>query len=373
MTKKIFYLLTIGAVSFFACVGIVQATQTFTEDIAVPSIKVGSQGVGGVTFFNGTIVNQTTDSSGNGVAVTFGDDVRIDGTIFRTEGGGDNPLKVGDTIIPDLPNTYSLGTSSYLFKDGYFSGTVTTGTLAATSLSGTGIVSSANITDGAVATGDLADGAVTSAKITDGTIATGDLADSSITSAKITDGTIAAGDLASSSVTSAKITDGTIVTADLADSTVTSAKITDGTIAAGDIASDAVTANKILDGTITTADLGSGVVDTTQLANDSVDRDKINGQGGANIPIAYGTVHSNGTLYSGTSNVSTSWDAGNSRYEITITNEGYFYQDYVTVASVAGNPYFAETNSASDTLLITLRDTSSTARQGIFSFVVYKP
>jgi len=76
---------------------------THNEDLTVNatgifnSIKVGKQGVGGVTFFNGTIVNSTTD---NGVdnPVTFGDDVRIDGDIFRTEKGGDNELKVYDDI-----------------------------------------------------------------------------------------------------------------------------------------------------------------------------------------------------------------------------------------------------------------------------------
>ena len=99
---KIFYFLAIGLASFLACVGIVQATQTFTDAIAVPSLKVGSQGSGGVTFFNGTIVNETTDSEGNGIPITFGDDVRIDGTIYRgaTAGPGDSyPLKLYDDVI----------------------------------------------------------------------------------------------------------------------------------------------------------------------------------------------------------------------------------------------------------------------------------
>jgi len=33
----------------------------YTETLIVPSIKVGKQGVGGVTFFNGTIINNTTN------------------------------------------------------------------------------------------------------------------------------------------------------------------------------------------------------------------------------------------------------------------------------------------------------------------------
>ncbi|MBU1178697.1 hypothetical protein KJ903_05830 [Patescibacteria group bacterium] len=113
--------------------------------------------VGGVTYFNGTIVNAALDSSGNStIPVTFGDDVRIDGEIYRTEIGGDNPLKLADTMTPAANNTYDLGTSSYQFKDAYFAGTVNVGALG-----GSGIVSSANITDGAVATADIASGAIT--------------------------------------------------------------------------------------------------------------------------------------------------------------------------------------------------------------------
>ncbi|HEC84641.1 MAG TPA: hypothetical protein ENI48_05295, partial [Thioploca sp.] len=60
--------------------------------IFVDSLKVGEQGVGGVTFFNGTIINQTTDATtGEDKPVTFGDNVRIDGRVYRgaTAGTGD--------------------------------------------------------------------------------------------------------------------------------------------------------------------------------------------------------------------------------------------------------------------------------------------
>ncbi|MFH1171941.1 MAG: hypothetical protein V1778_05410 [bacterium] len=69
--------------------------------ILVDSIKVGAQGVGGVTFFNGTILNNTTDANNNGIPVTFGDDVRIDGALWRgaTQGPGDtNYLKLNDDV-----------------------------------------------------------------------------------------------------------------------------------------------------------------------------------------------------------------------------------------------------------------------------------
>ncbi|MDP3965047.1 MAG: hypothetical protein Q8Q20_05355 [bacterium] len=70
--------------------------------LSVDSLYVGGQGVGGVTFFNGTIVNSTTHTTtGLDNPVTFGDNVRIDGTIFRgdTEGPGDVfPIKLNDDV-----------------------------------------------------------------------------------------------------------------------------------------------------------------------------------------------------------------------------------------------------------------------------------
>jgi len=46
------------------------------------SIKIGQQGIGGVTYFNGSIVNNTS-SGGVLNPVTFGDDIRIDGRVWR--------------------------------------------------------------------------------------------------------------------------------------------------------------------------------------------------------------------------------------------------------------------------------------------------
>ena len=65
------------------------------------SVKIGKQGVGGVTFFNGSIVNETTDGVGNPVPVTFGDDVRIDGLLWRgaVSGPGDSmPIQLDDDV-----------------------------------------------------------------------------------------------------------------------------------------------------------------------------------------------------------------------------------------------------------------------------------
>ncbi|PIS42695.1 MAG: hypothetical protein COT24_02210 [Candidatus Kerfeldbacteria bacterium CG08_land_8_20_14_0_20_40_16] len=97
---KKFAFLTGIALAVLVSANIAWAVQNYNDGIAVPYLKVGSQGVGGVTFFNGTIINETTNS-GVDNPVTFGDNVRIDGTIFRgaTEGPGDDyPIKLNDDV-----------------------------------------------------------------------------------------------------------------------------------------------------------------------------------------------------------------------------------------------------------------------------------
>ncbi len=56
-------------------------------------VKIGDQGVGGVTQFNGTIINNTT-TNGLGNPVTFGDDVRIDGKLSRGALNASKPVWV---------------------------------------------------------------------------------------------------------------------------------------------------------------------------------------------------------------------------------------------------------------------------------------
>ncbi|MFC1721745.1 hypothetical protein ACFL0Z_02420 [Patescibacteria group bacterium] len=85
-------------------------------------ITIGEQGEGGVTFYNGTIVNNTTDSDGNENPVTVGDKMRIDSTIFRMEEGGTYPVQFGDSIVPTINNTYNIGTSTFKWKDLHLSG-----------------------------------------------------------------------------------------------------------------------------------------------------------------------------------------------------------------------------------------------------------
>ena len=119
----------------FALVGSVSASEaemlqpaelvTYDEDVDVNgtlsanSAYIGEEGVGGVTFFNGSIVNVGADTP-----VTVADDLRVDGEIWRIEKGGANPLKVSDHIVPTLDRTNNFGSPTQRWFNGYFSDTV---------------------------------------------------------------------------------------------------------------------------------------------------------------------------------------------------------------------------------------------------------
>ena len=90
-------------------------------------------------------------------------------------------------------------------------------------------------------------------------------------------------------------------------------------------------------------------------------------------PIAYATVAENGTVYSGTPNVSVSWNPSGA-YEVTIANENYNFRSYTTVVTVNGSaPVIATTNSSNNMLVIFLSDMTGAKVQRSFQFVVYKP
>ena len=103
MKKIAIVCLSVAVTTVICAVAVNAAGKVLGEGtIWVDSIQVGSQGVGGVTWFNGTILNDTTDVvTGEGVPVTFGDDVRIDGRLWRgaTAGPGDGqPFQINDDL-----------------------------------------------------------------------------------------------------------------------------------------------------------------------------------------------------------------------------------------------------------------------------------
>ncbi|NQU99953.1 MAG: hypothetical protein HQ538_04395 [Parcubacteria group bacterium] len=184
------FILLFSVFGLFALVGSVSASTaniiqpaedvTYNENIIVTSdYSITAEGPGyfqgglhidSVTFFNGTAVNNSTTDDGEDIPFTIGDNARIDGEIFRTEVGGDNPIKLADSIKPQTTAIYDLGTSSNRFRNIYLEGNITTnggiditsedvtitnGGLSITNgnLIGAGIVSSENIMNNSI-TGD---------------------------------------------------------------------------------------------------------------------------------------------------------------------------------------------------------------------------
>ena len=99
----------IVAAFIFVSFGVASATTDWNDDNVFNGtvnwfkngIRIGQQGSGGVTFFNGTIINETTDADENDNPVAFGDNVRIDGELWRgeTSGPGDDmPVKINDDL-----------------------------------------------------------------------------------------------------------------------------------------------------------------------------------------------------------------------------------------------------------------------------------
>jgi hypothetical protein len=91
-------------------------------------------------------------------------------------------------------------------------------------------------------------------------------------------------------------------------------------------------------------------------------------------PIAYATIdRTTGGVLVGTPNVSSTWNATYSRYEITISGVSYNFNTYVTTVTPIGGDFRATTDAVSGMLLVKVYDSSGTAVQRWFSFVTYKP
>ncbi|MFA5070273.1 MAG: hypothetical protein WC528_03245 [Patescibacteria group bacterium] len=203
------------ALVVFVSAQIAQATQVINDSLQVNSLEVGLQGVGGVTFFNGTIVNSTT-TSGADNPVAFGDNVRIDGRIYRgaTPGTSDTmPFIINDNLE-------------------------VAGSLTVASIDSRDVVTSANIKDETITADDMADNAITSAKISAGAVATTDLANNAVTSAKIASETITSSDIKNGSITGDDFDTDTNLTVDglsANDSIYTNFIYADGAYFSGDV------------------------------------------------------------------------------------------------------------------------------------------
>lgn len=93
---------------------------TINGELRATSLRIGQKYVGGVTYLNGTILNDGPD-----VPVTIGDELRVDGQIWGGLHKGnekDQGLKIADTILPGETNLNDIGSSRYKWKNLYLSG-----------------------------------------------------------------------------------------------------------------------------------------------------------------------------------------------------------------------------------------------------------
>ena len=119
-----------------------------------------------------------------------------------------------------------------------------------------------------------------------------------------------------------------------------------------------------------------GVAGDVAVAGDlGVDGAVVSGPGAVRSALAYAGVKSDGTLYSGSSNISSvSYNAIASRYEITIADEDFHFANYiVSVTPAATSPRMATVDSVGGRLLVHIFDNDGAAEQSSFHFVVFKP
>ena len=136
--KKLAFFLGL-AIAIFVSAQIAQATQVIDDALQVNSLKVGQQGEGGVTYFNGTIVNETTGDDDANNPVTFGDNVRIDGRVYRGATAGTTdvlPFLINDNVeVAGSLTSNSFSTGALTASTLNAASSVTAGTVTTTSLS----------------------------------------------------------------------------------------------------------------------------------------------------------------------------------------------------------------------------------------------
>jgi hypothetical protein len=92
---------------------------------------------------------------------------------------------------------------------------------------------------------------------------------------------------------------------------------------------------------------------------------------GPNMIVAMGNVDSDGTVHLGYNVTSCTWNAGESRYDITLTGISFFYTDYVTLVTPGDSGLRAATyGSVSGKLLVNIYNSAGNPIQGYFSFMV---
>ena len=95
--------------------------------------------------------------------------------------------------------------------------------------------------------------------------------------------------------------------------------------------------------------------------------------GSANmVPIAYGFISSSGSIQTGTGNFICTWNDTSNRYEITISDESYFYSDYITNVTPTSTA-IARVSSGGGKMYVYFTNLSGSNIQSHFQFTTYKP
>lgn len=112
------------------------------------------------------------------------------------------------------------------------------------------------------------------------------------------------------------------------------------------------------------------------LAGDDADKDmaaRIDATKAVSGPIAFGVVTANGAKFSGTPNFASSYNASQNRYEIAITGQSYYYLNYATLITPAGDVRFCKSSSVGGKLLVYCYDAQGGKQQAKFGFLTFKP
>ena len=134
----------------------------------------------------------------------------------------------------------------------------------------TSSVSSANIIDATIVSGDIAAGTITGSNIASGTVTSANILNATIVSGDIAAATIAGSNIAAATITGSNIAAATIAGSNIAGGTVTSANILDGTITGTDIAAATIAGSNIAAGTITGSNIASGTVTSANILNATI-------------------------------------------------------------------------------------------------------
>jgi hypothetical protein len=104
---------------------------------------------------------------------------------------------------------------------------------------------------------------------------------------------------------------------------------------------------------------------------------RVTGGDDTSLPIAYGFINADGSLESGSPNLSSSWNSQQDWYEISISGYSYDFREYCTIVTPAFGcspaPCGAQTSSVGGMLLVQIYDGNGSSTQASFQFVTYKP